>query len=139
MAKLVDATDLIGLSLGMETYWVIIFKFRETLELIIKGNPEPNPIFPKTKRKAQKAKKKKKDRCRDSTEAVLTNGVDCVGREIFPSKIPKGWRRKVYTYGWKTVSNDSPIACRSFQDLINQTRIKRESRSACQCRQEWNL
>ena len=33
MAKLVDATDLIGLSLGMETYQVITFKFRETLEL----------------------------------------------------------------------------------------------------------
>ena len=33
MVKLVDATDLIGLSLGMETYQVITFKFRETLEL----------------------------------------------------------------------------------------------------------
>ena len=32
MAKLVDATDLIGLSLGMETYQVITFKFRETQE-----------------------------------------------------------------------------------------------------------
>ena len=32
MAKSVDATDLIGLSLGMETYQVITFKFRETLE-----------------------------------------------------------------------------------------------------------
>jgi len=44
MAKLVDATDLIGLSFGMETYQVIIFKFRETLEFT-KGNPEPNPVF----------------------------------------------------------------------------------------------
>lgn len=44
MAKLVDATDLIGLSLGMETYQVITFKFRETLELKM-GNPEPNPVF----------------------------------------------------------------------------------------------
>lgn len=44
MAKLVDATDLIGLSLGMETYQVITFKFRETLELKT-GNPEPNPVF----------------------------------------------------------------------------------------------
>lgn len=44
MAKLVDATDLIGLSLVMETYQVITFKFRETLELIM-GNPEPNPVF----------------------------------------------------------------------------------------------
>lgn len=44
MAKLVDATDLIGLSLGMETYQVITFKFRETLELTM-GNPEPNPVL----------------------------------------------------------------------------------------------
>lgn len=50
MAKLVDATDLIGLSLGMETYQVITFKFRETLELIM-GNPEPNPVFRETKEK----------------------------------------------------------------------------------------
>ena len=42
MAKSVDATDLIGLSLGMETYQVRTFKFRETLELTM-GNPEPNP------------------------------------------------------------------------------------------------
>jgi hypothetical protein len=46
MAKLVDATDLIGLSLGMETYQVKTFKFRETLELKM-GNPEPNPSFRK--------------------------------------------------------------------------------------------
>ena len=46
MAKLVDATDLIGLSLGMETYQVKTFKFRETLELKM-GNPEPNPFFEK--------------------------------------------------------------------------------------------
>ena len=45
MAKLVDATDLIGLSLGMETYQVKTFKFRETLELTKMGNPEPNPVF----------------------------------------------------------------------------------------------
>ena len=49
MAKLVDATDLIGLSLGMETYQVITFKFRETLELTM-GNPEPNPVFQKPRR-----------------------------------------------------------------------------------------
>lgn len=49
MAKLVDATDLIGLSLGMETYQVITFKFRETLELTM-GNPEPNPVFRKPRR-----------------------------------------------------------------------------------------
>jgi len=29
MAELIEATDLIGLSLGMETYQVITFKFRE--------------------------------------------------------------------------------------------------------------
>lgn len=46
MAKLVDATDLIGLSLGMETYQVRTFKFRETLEFTM-GNPEPNPVFRK--------------------------------------------------------------------------------------------
>ena len=39
MAKLVDTMDLIGLSLGMETYQVITFKFRETLELKM-GNPD---------------------------------------------------------------------------------------------------
>ena len=49
MAKLVDATDLIGLSLGMETYQVITFKFRETLELKM-GNPEPNPFSENKKR-----------------------------------------------------------------------------------------
>ena len=42
------------------------------------GNPEPNLFFRK-QTKIQKAKIKK-DRCRDSMEAVLTNGVDCVGR-----------------------------------------------------------
>lgn len=40
------------------------------------GNPEPNPVFRKQTR-VQKAKIKK-DRCRDSMEAVLTNGVDCL-------------------------------------------------------------
>ena len=43
MAKLVDATDLIGLSLGMETYQVITFKFRETQEFSKFGcEPRPN-------------------------------------------------------------------------------------------------
>jgi len=32
MAKLVDVKDLIGLSFGMKSYQMIIFKFRETLE-----------------------------------------------------------------------------------------------------------
>jgi hypothetical protein len=49
MAKLVDATDLIGLSLGMETYQVRTFKFRETLELKM-GDPEPNPVLLKQTR-----------------------------------------------------------------------------------------
>lgn len=52
------------------------------------GNPEPNPVFSKPKERF--GKRKKKDRCRDSMEAVLTNGVDCVGRGIFPSKLQKG-------------------------------------------------
>ena len=56
MAKSVDATDLIGLSLGMETYRVITFKFRETLELKM-GNPEPNPVFRK-EIKVSKARKR---------------------------------------------------------------------------------
>jgi hypothetical protein len=42
MAELVDATDLCGLRLGMETYYVLTFKFREPLELTM-GNPEPTP------------------------------------------------------------------------------------------------
>ena len=58
MAKLVDATDLIGLSLGMETYQVITFRFRETLELKM-GNPEPNPILRKQIRVQKKARIKK--------------------------------------------------------------------------------
>uniref|UniRef100_M1AVL3 Photosystem I P700 chlorophyll a apoprotein n=1 Tax=Solanum tuberosum TaxID=4113 RepID=M1AVL3_SOLTU len=29
----------------------------------------------------------KKDRCRDSMEAILTNGVKCVGRGLFTSKL----------------------------------------------------
>lgn len=56
MAKLVDATDLIGLSLGRETYQVKTFKFRETLELKM-GNPEPNPSFRKQKNKSSEKKR----------------------------------------------------------------------------------
>lgn len=43
------------------------------------GNPEPNPAFLKqTKHKGSERENQiKKDRCRDSMEAVLTNGVDC--------------------------------------------------------------
>lgn len=49
------------------------------------GNPEPNPILRKPTPGGQKAIKKK-DRCRDSMEAVLTNGVDrVVGKGINPS------------------------------------------------------
>lgn len=40
------------------------------------GNPEPNHVFRK-QAKVQKAKIKK-DRCRDSMEAILTNGVNCI-------------------------------------------------------------
>jgi len=53
------------------------FKFRETLELIKMGNPEPTPFFKRKKIRIPKTRIKKKDRCRDSKEAVLTNGVDC--------------------------------------------------------------
>lgn len=54
---------------------MITFKFRETQELK-KGNPEPNPLsLFQEQTRVQKAKKG--DRCRDSMEAVLTNGVDC--------------------------------------------------------------
>ncbi len=59
MAKLVDATDLIGLSLGMETYQVKTFKFRETLELKM-GNPEPNPSFRKQIKKSSESENKKR-------------------------------------------------------------------------------
>jgi hypothetical protein len=54
------------------------FKFRETLEFTM-GNPEPNPALQKQNkgRKVQnRNRRQKKDRCRDSMEAVLTNGVD---------------------------------------------------------------
>ena len=77
MAKLVDATDLIGLSLGMETYQVITFKFRETLEL------KKWAILSQILFSENKQKFRKKDRCRDSMEAVLTNGVHCIENGIF--------------------------------------------------------
>lgn len=96
MAKLVDATDLIGLSLGMETYQVITFKFRETLELIM-GNPEPNPVFLKEKDKLR-VRQEKKDRCRDSMEAVLTNGVNGIALVKVRSKLLKRSSMNVYTY-----------------------------------------
>jgi hypothetical protein len=63
---------------------VITFKFRETPELRKTGNPEPNPVFSK-----QRFRKEKKDRCRDSMEAVLINGVDCITRGIFSSKLQR--------------------------------------------------
>lgn len=59
MAKLVDATDLIGLSLGMETYQVKTFKFRETLEFTM-GNPEPNPVFRKQTNKSSERENQKR-------------------------------------------------------------------------------
>lgn len=60
-----------------KTYQVRTFKFRETLELTM-GNPEPNPVFRKQriKKSSESENKKSKDRCRDSMEAVLTNGVN---------------------------------------------------------------
>ena len=81
---MVDTTDLIGLSLGMETYQVITFKFRETLELTM-GNPEPNPVLRNENKQGFKKQSKKGDRCRDSMEAVLTNGVHSLvlGKESF--------------------------------------------------------
>lgn len=84
----------------METYQVITFKFRETLELKM-GNPEPNPVFWKQTR-VQKAIKKKKDRCRDSMEAVLTNGVGCGA--LVKESLQKGWRINLYMYTyWNTI------------------------------------
>lgn len=56
------------------------------------GNPEPNPSFRK-QIKVQKVKIKK-DRCRDSMEVVLTNGVDNIyfwsRKGILLSKFLKG-------------------------------------------------
>ena len=52
------------------------------------GNPEPNPF----------SENQKKGRCRDSMEAVLTNGVDYVAlvkEWILPSKLQKRWKINV--------------------------------------------
>lgn len=38
------------------------------------GNPEPNPVL-REQTKQEFRKREKGDRCRDSMEAVLTNGV----------------------------------------------------------------
>lgn len=43
------------------------------------GNPEPTPFSKVKKNTDSESKNQKKDRCRDSKEAVLTNGVDCAG------------------------------------------------------------
>lgn len=40
------------------------------------GNPEPNPALRKQRKVQLRKRREKKDRCRDSMEAVLTNGVD---------------------------------------------------------------
>lgn len=53
-------------------------KLRETPELKM-GNPEPNPVF---RKQGSESENQKKDRCRDSMEAVLTNRVDCIGKGI---------------------------------------------------------
>lgn len=63
MAELVDATDLIQLSLGRKTYQVLAFRFRETQVEEEIGDPEPNLVFIKW------------DRCRDSMEAILTRNI----------------------------------------------------------------
>lgn len=47
------------------------------------GNPEPNPVFLKQRFR----KRKKRDRCRDSMEVVLTNGGDYAARGL---KLQKG-------------------------------------------------
>lgn len=66
------------------------------------GNPEPNPYFEKTRVYKTRIKK---DRCRDSMEAVLTNGVDYVVlvAGIPLSKLQKGrpyiiYLIRTYTY-----------------------------------------
>lgn len=40
------------------------------------GNPEPNPALRKQGKVQLRKRREKRDRCRDSMEAVLTNGVD---------------------------------------------------------------
>lgn len=55
------------------------------------GNPEPNPVLRKQNTRVQKERIKKKDRCRDSMEAILTKGVDCgaLVKESFPRNFRK--------------------------------------------------
>lgn len=53
-----------------------------------------------TKIRKVKIRIKRRDRCRDSTEAVLTNGFDCLGRGIFSSKLKKGWKKNIYPYAY---------------------------------------
>jgi hypothetical protein len=42
------------------------------------GNPEPNPVLRKQTKVYKDRIKEKRDRCRDSMEVVLTNGVGCL-------------------------------------------------------------
>lgn len=73
------------------------------------GNPEPNPYFEKTKVYKTRIKK---DRCRDSMEAVLTNGVDYVSlvAGIRLSKLQKRWayipNMHVYILTYQTINHD---------------------------------
>ena len=61
------------------------------------GNPEPNPYF-EWENKGFYKTRIKKDRCRDSMEAILTNGVDslCLGKGFLISKLQKGWKINLY-------------------------------------------
>ena len=85
MAKLVDATDLIRLGLGMGNSPSENFQIQRNSGINKRGQSWAKSCF--LKAKVQKVKKR--DRCRDSMEAVLTNGVGCGSREVFPSKIQK--------------------------------------------------
>lgn len=70
------------------------------------GNPEPNPLFRK-QTKFSKARIKK-DRCRDSTEAILkfTNRVDCVA--LVNKSFPQNSRK------------DKPIYIRIRTEILSQ-------------------
>ena len=67
------------------------------------GNPEPNPVF---RKQGFRKRESKKDRCRDSMEAVLTNGVDCIGRGI--ESFYRNYRKDdpVYVRIHTEISND---------------------------------
>lgn len=77
------------------------------------GNPEPNPYFFVEKTKVYKNKTRiKKDRCRDSMEAVLTNGIYYVSlvAGIRLSKLQKRCsyipNTYVYILTYQTINHD---------------------------------